>query len=233
MFRDSLAASVEPVAGIHALLDWAEADGAGCAVVTNAPRDNAVAMLAAASLAHRLPTLVIGDECARPKPDPAPYRAAMRALGVTPSRAVAFEDSALGPARRARLRRLCLRPRRPASPARRCSPAGAHAVIADFTDPALWAHLDRAQGPRRMTRTIVESKSKTVIIGFDQPFCVIGERINPTGRKLLAAELEAGSFATVEKDALRAGRLRRHHARCQRRASSTTRTPTPTRPSRR
>ncbi|MDU8913117.1 methyltetrahydrofolate cobalamin methyltransferase [Aestuariicoccus sp. MJ-SS9] len=53
-----------------------------------------------------------------------------------------------------------------------------------------------------MTRTIVESKSKTAIIGFDQPFCVIGERINPTGRKKLAAELEAGDFSTVEKDAL-------------------------------
>ncbi|GHF56453.1 methyltetrahydrofolate cobalamin methyltransferase [Seohaeicola zhoushanensis] len=53
-----------------------------------------------------------------------------------------------------------------------------------------------------MTRTIVESKTKTAIIGFDQPFCVIGERINPTGRKKLAAELEAGDFSTVEKDAL-------------------------------
>ncbi|MFO1104517.1 MAG: methyltetrahydrofolate cobalamin methyltransferase [Amaricoccus sp.] len=53
-----------------------------------------------------------------------------------------------------------------------------------------------------MTRTIVESRTRTAIIGFDQPFCVIGERINPTGRKLLAAELEAGNFATVEKDAL-------------------------------
>ncbi len=53
-----------------------------------------------------------------------------------------------------------------------------------------------------MTRTIVESKSRTAIIGFDQPFCVIGERINPTGRKILAAELEAGDFSTVEKDAL-------------------------------
>ena len=53
-----------------------------------------------------------------------------------------------------------------------------------------------------MARTIVESKTKTVIIGFDQPFCVIGERINPTGRKKLAAELEAGDFSTVESDAL-------------------------------
>ena len=53
-----------------------------------------------------------------------------------------------------------------------------------------------------MTRTVVESKTKTVTIGFDEPFCVIGERINPTGRKVLAAQLEAGDFSTVEKDAL-------------------------------
>jgi len=53
-----------------------------------------------------------------------------------------------------------------------------------------------------MTRTVLESKTKTAIIGFDQPFCVIGERINPTGRKKLAAELEAGDFSTVEKDAV-------------------------------
>ncbi|MFB2595501.1 methyltetrahydrofolate cobalamin methyltransferase [Paracoccus sp. p4-l81] len=53
-----------------------------------------------------------------------------------------------------------------------------------------------------MTRTVLESKTKTVVIGFDEPFCVIGERINPTGRKKLAAELEAGDFSTVEKEAL-------------------------------
>ncbi|MBT9383257.1 methyltetrahydrofolate cobalamin methyltransferase [Pseudooceanicola sp. CBS1P-1] len=53
-----------------------------------------------------------------------------------------------------------------------------------------------------MTRTILESRSRTVTIGFDEPFCVIGERINPTGRKKLAAELEAGDFSTVERDAL-------------------------------
>ncbi|ARC88409.1 methyltetrahydrofolate cobalamin methyltransferase [Rhodovulum sp. MB263] len=53
-----------------------------------------------------------------------------------------------------------------------------------------------------MTRTVLESKTRTVTIGFDEPFCVIGERINPTGRKKLAAELEAGDFSTVERDAL-------------------------------
>jgi 5-methyltetrahydrofolate--homocysteine methyltransferase len=55
---------------------------------------------------------------------------------------------------------------------------------------------------RTPTRTVVESRGKTVLIGFDQPFCVIGERINPTGRKALAAQLEAGDFSTVEHDAL-------------------------------
>ncbi|MEK9704769.1 MAG: methyltetrahydrofolate cobalamin methyltransferase, partial [Paracoccaceae bacterium] len=47
-----------------------------------------------------------------------------------------------------------------------------------------------------MVKTVVESKTKTAVLGFDQPFCVIGERINPTGRKKLAAELEAGDYST-------------------------------------
>ena len=53
-----------------------------------------------------------------------------------------------------------------------------------------------------MTRTLLASATREVVIGFDQPFCVIGERINPTGRKKLAAELEAGDFSTVETDAI-------------------------------
>ncbi|MGE0585733.1 MAG: methyltetrahydrofolate cobalamin methyltransferase [Flavobacteriaceae bacterium] len=53
-----------------------------------------------------------------------------------------------------------------------------------------------------MSRTIVASASREVVIGFDQPFCVIGERINPTGRKKLAAEMVAGNFETVIADAL-------------------------------
>ncbi|MBC6405563.1 MAG: dihydropteroate synthase [Rhodospirillales bacterium] len=52
-----------------------------------------------------------------------------------------------------------------------------------------------------MARTVVSSKKKTVVIGYNQPFCVIGERINPTGRKKLAAEMAAGDFSTVEADA--------------------------------
>jgi len=51
-------------------------------------------------------------------------------------------------------------------------------------------------------QTILSSKTKTVIIGPDQPFTIIGERINPTGRKMLAAEMAAGNYERVRADAL-------------------------------
>jgi len=53
-----------------------------------------------------------------------------------------------------------------------------------------------------MTRTVIESKTRTTVIGFDEPFCVIGERINPTGRKILNQELERGDFSRVQADAI-------------------------------
>ncbi|MCP4008890.1 MAG: dihydropteroate synthase [Proteobacteria bacterium] len=53
-----------------------------------------------------------------------------------------------------------------------------------------------------MTKTVLSSASKEIIIGFDQPFVMIGERINPTGRKILAKEMKEGNFSRVEKDVL-------------------------------
>jgi 5-methyltetrahydrofolate--homocysteine methyltransferase len=53
-----------------------------------------------------------------------------------------------------------------------------------------------------MTDTFVSSATREVVIGFDRPFVLIGERINPTGRKLLAEEMRNGDFSRVEKDAL-------------------------------
>jgi 5-methyltetrahydrofolate--homocysteine methyltransferase len=53
-----------------------------------------------------------------------------------------------------------------------------------------------------MTDTVVSSATREVIIGFNRPFVIIGERINPTGRKILAAEMAAGDFSRVESDAL-------------------------------
>lgn len=53
-----------------------------------------------------------------------------------------------------------------------------------------------------MTDTIISSARKEVVIGFERPFVIIGERINPTGRKILAAEMIAGDFSRVVSDAL-------------------------------
>ena len=53
-----------------------------------------------------------------------------------------------------------------------------------------------------MTRTVLSSATKEIVIGFDAPFCVIGERINPTGRKLLAEEMANGNYDRVQSDAI-------------------------------
>ncbi len=53
-----------------------------------------------------------------------------------------------------------------------------------------------------MTDTVLSSATREAVIGFDRPFVVIGERINPTGRKKLAEEMAAGNFETVVADAV-------------------------------
>ena len=49
-------------------------------------------------------------------------------------------------------------------------------------------------------RTIVQSSTRTVAIGEGAPFCIIGERINPTGRTRLQAQLQAGDLSQLEAD---------------------------------
>ncbi|HJQ90217.1 MAG TPA: dihydropteroate synthase [Acidimicrobiia bacterium] len=53
-----------------------------------------------------------------------------------------------------------------------------------------------------MTDTVVSSETREVVIGFERPFVLIGERINPTGRRLLAEEMKKGDFSRVETDVL-------------------------------
>src|SRR5210317_2562155 len=53
-----------------------------------------------------------------------------------------------------------------------------------------------------MTITTISSATREVHIGFDQPFVIIGERINPTGRKILAEEMSKGDYSRVEADAI-------------------------------
>jgi 5-methyltetrahydrofolate--homocysteine methyltransferase len=53
-----------------------------------------------------------------------------------------------------------------------------------------------------MTDTVLSSATRQVVIGFDRPFTIIGERINPTGRRKLAEQMAAGEFSTVAAEAL-------------------------------
>jgi 5-methyltetrahydrofolate--homocysteine methyltransferase len=53
-----------------------------------------------------------------------------------------------------------------------------------------------------MSRTVLSSASQEVVIGFEQPFVIIGEKINPTGRPKLAEEMREGNFDTVVADAI-------------------------------
>jgi HAD superfamily hydrolase (TIGR01509 family) len=138
---------LKPVAGIMALLDYADAAGIRCAVVTNAPRANAEVVLRALGLAGRLPMQIIGSELARPKPDPLPYLTGLEATGAVAAHSVAFEDSLSGlrAAVGAGLAVVGLTTTLDEATLKR---AGATIAVADFTDPRI-AELIR----RRMTDT--------------------------------------------------------------------------------
>jgi HAD superfamily hydrolase (TIGR01509 family) len=131
-FRAGLEAA-EPVAGIGALLDFAAARGLASALVTNAPRANVEAELAALGLAARLKTWVLGSELERAKPHPLPYETALAQLGAQASRSLAFEDSlsGLSAALGAGLAVVGLTTTLPAD---MLLAAGAIIAVADFTD---------------------------------------------------------------------------------------------------
>lgn len=146
-FRALLAeTAVTATPGLSRLMDWADARGLPMAVVTNAPRDNATAMLAALGLTDRFGAVIIGAECARPKPNPLPYLAAAEALGVAPETTMAFEDSTSG--LRAASAAGCITiGLRTALDDATLRAAGAALTITDFTDAALWQLLETPRIP--------------------------------------------------------------------------------------
>lgn len=139
-FRERLGLAAEPMPGLLSVLDRAEAEGWPLAVVSNAPTENAHAMLAAIGLEGRFGTIVLGDDCPRGKPDPYPYAEAMHRLGVDPDDAVAFEDSRAGLTSAAAAGAFAVGVASSLT-AENLTVAGAQLVIRDFTDPALGAAL--------------------------------------------------------------------------------------------
>ncbi|WGW02945.1 HAD family hydrolase [Tropicibacter oceani] len=144
-FRERLIGGQPCMPGADRVIAQAKASGWGVAIVTNAPRINAEYMLNAIGLRDAFETLIIGDECARGKPDPDPYLAAMRALDVAADHCIAFEDSPSG-LRAARGSGAYTVGIRSSASDAELRAAGAHQTIADFNDTALPAILARLSG---------------------------------------------------------------------------------------
>ncbi|AOK30739.1 MULTISPECIES: HAD family hydrolase [Burkholderia] len=142
LFRAQLGAKLEPTAGTDDILGYAQRIGAKTAVVTNAPRDNAVMMLDALGLAGRFDALVIGGELEHGKPHPLPYLTALDELGGTAQKAVAFEDSASG-VKSASSAGIHTFGMLTALSREQLGEAGAHEFIRDFSDRVLWDYLAR------------------------------------------------------------------------------------------
>lgn len=136
-FRE-LAAGVGPLPGLRALWNWATKRGLRRALVSNAPRANALFLLERLELSFDC--VVLSEELPAGKPDPLPYRRALEQLGISPDEALAFEDSPSGvrSAVGAGIRTVALTTgHRPEA----LEQAGAFLSIANFTDPRLWGWL--------------------------------------------------------------------------------------------
>ncbi|EIG58298.1 HAD-IA family hydrolase [Bradyrhizobium canariense] len=96
VFRELVAGQIEPLPGLMALLDRADAAGIPMVAVTNAPRLNAELLLSGLGITHRFKALVIGAELLHGKPHPLPYQEGLRFTGASAMASIAFEDSRTG-----------------------------------------------------------------------------------------------------------------------------------------
>lgn len=144
-FRDLLPAQIDPTPGARQLIARAQANGWAIALVTNACRANADAMLAALGLTGSFEAIVVGDEDLPCKPSPAPYRHAMEVIGADPARSIAFEDSRSGltAAVAAKVFTVGVQSTLGDGALRAL---GADLSIKDFNDPALRPALERLEG---------------------------------------------------------------------------------------
>lgn len=86
------------VKGLKAWMQWIDDRGIKKCAVTNAPRKNAEVMLQALGMEKWFDKVVLGEECANPKPYPDPYQEGLKAFGVKPEETIVCEDSPSGTA---------------------------------------------------------------------------------------------------------------------------------------
>jgi HAD superfamily hydrolase (TIGR01509 family) len=94
-FREQ-AGSLEPLPGLTDLVEKERGKGMSIVLVTNAPKENVLAILGSIGLDDAFEPVIVAEEIGTSKPDPGPYEAALEALGISADEAVAFEDSPSG-----------------------------------------------------------------------------------------------------------------------------------------
>jgi HAD superfamily hydrolase (TIGR01509 family) len=136
-FRER-AGELEPLPGLLDFLKSVKERGLRTGLVTNAPRENVSAVLPALRLGDYFDAVVTSEEAGPGKPDPAPYRAALKKLGADPDETLVFEDSVSGIASAvgAGIRTVGIASTQDPE---RLREAGAFVVAKDFTDPDLRA----------------------------------------------------------------------------------------------
>ena len=139
-FRER-APELEPLPGLVDFVERGRKRGMRIALVTNAPGENVEAILPALKLRDLFDVVVLADEVEAVKPDPAPYRAALRRTGVPAERALAFEDSVSGITSSVAAGIPTVGIASSQDPERLLG-AGAFTTAEDFTDPQLRALID-------------------------------------------------------------------------------------------
>lgn len=144
-YRERVGGKMDAMPGAAELIARARHGGMKIGAVTNGPRANLDAILAATGLRSQFDHTGSSDDVSRGKPDPELYLAALSALGVTADEALVFEDSPSGiqSARAAGIDVIALASS--LQPEELCA-HGAMFAISDFNDPALHRHLNALQG---------------------------------------------------------------------------------------
>ena len=139
-FRER-ASGLEPLPGLIDFIERGKERGMRIALVTNAPQENVKAILLALELGDSFDTIVLADEVEAVKPDPAPYRAALKETAVPAEEALAFEDSVSGISSSVAAGIPTVGIASSQDPERLLR-AGAFTTAEDFTDPQLLALID-------------------------------------------------------------------------------------------
>ncbi|AHY47169.1 HAD-SF-IA-v3: HAD hydrolase, family IA, variant 3 [Rubrobacter radiotolerans] len=127
---------LEPTSGLVDLIRFASSRDIRSALVTNAPRANAVAVIEALGLGELFSPIVSADDVSAGKPSPEPYLEALARLGVLPEEALVFEDSRSGIASALAAGVPTVGVASTQEPEFLLA-AGAFTTVADFTDPHL------------------------------------------------------------------------------------------------